>query len=193
MNINDNIAAVQAAISANASRRQARPASDPVFDQLLAAKNASPVPQQPNPIQRRMGAANTGPTNYSNGNYRGAMDQGAADLNHVDPVLRSAVAKMIKDSGGVIGTNSGYRDSVRQTGLYNAALSKYGNARNAGAWVAPPGQSPHNKGEAIDLNLSNAAAIAYAHANAAKYGLVFPLANENWHVERKGWRQQNGT
>ena len=189
MNLNDTIAAVQAAIAAGAGQRRARPANDPIFDQLLAQKNSpTALPTQPNPIQRRMGAANAGPTTYSNGNYRGAMNQGNPDTQHVDPTLMAAVNRMIKDSGN-IGINSGYRDNVRQTSLYNDALAKYGNAHDAGAWVAPPGHSPHNKGEAIDLNLKNAAAIAYAHANAAKYGLVFPLANENWHIERKGWRQ----
>ena len=189
MNLNDNIAAVQAAISANASRRQARPAGDPIFDQLLAARNApTALTQQPNPIQRRMGAANTGPANYSN-NYSGPMNQGNPDTDHVDPILRAAVQRMIKDSGNTIGINSGYRDNVRQASLYKDALAKYGNAHDAGAWVAPPGSSPHNKGEAVDLNLPNAAAIAFAHANADKYGLVFPLANENWHIERKGWRK----
>ena len=189
MNINDNIAAVQAAIAANAGQRRARPTSDPIFDQLISMKNtpaavAAPVP---NPIQRRMGAAQTGPVTYGNG-YSGPM-QGSIDTGHVDRVLMSAVQRMIKDSGNTIGINSGYRDTAKQAGLYSAALAKYGNAHDAGAWVAPPGQSPHNKGEAVDLNLPNAAAIAFAHANAAKYGLVFPLANENWHIERKGWRK----
>lgn len=193
MNINDNIAAVQAAITANASQRRARPTSDPIFDQLLAQRNtpapavAGP-PTQPNPIQRRMGATNAGPAVYAN-NYSGPMDQGNPDTAHIDPVLRDAVMRMIKDSGNTIGINSGYRDNVRQASLYKDALAKYGNAHDAGAWVAPPGSSPHNKGEAVDLNLPNAAAIAYAHANAAKYGLVFPLANENWHIERQGWRK----
>jgi len=49
--------------------------------------------------------------------------------------------------------------------------------------VAPPGNSQHNRGNAADLGYSSDAARQWAHANAGKFGLSFPLANEDWHIE----------
>jgi hypothetical protein len=83
---------------------------------------------------------------------------------------------------------SGYRSPEHQARLYHAALQKYGNEREARRWVAPPGKSQHNHGHAADLKYLNPAAMQWAHQNAAKFGLSFPLANENWHVELAGVR-----
>ena len=49
--------------------------------------------------------------------------------------------------------------------------------------MAPPGKSQHNHGNAADLKYLSPEAKAWVHANAARYGLAFPLANEDWHVE----------
>jgi hypothetical protein len=103
-----------------------------------------------------------------------------------DPGFQSALERMIKDSGGRLSVKSGYRTPERQAQLYAEAVKKYG--KNARKWVAPPGKSNHNKGLAADLGFSNSEAISWAHQNAAKYGLKFPLANENWHVEPAGIR-----
>lgn len=94
---------------------------------------------------------------------------------------------------------SGYRSPERQAQLYAAALQKYGSPEAARKWVAPPGKSEHNKGFAADLAFDGAgttaklspagqAAMQWAHANASKFGLVFPLGNEPWHVEAAGAR-----
>lgn len=142
-----------------------------------SADPASPVaPQAP-------GIAATG-SGY------GGPQSGNVDTQHVDPRLRTAVEKLIAASHGQIGINSGYRDNARQAQLYAAALKKYGSPEAARKWVAPPGHSRHNEGEAIDLALRNAAAVAFAHQHAAEYGLTFPLSNENWHVELNGPRRQ---
>lgn len=55
-------------------------------------------------------------------------------------------------------------------------------------WVAPPGSSNHQKGVAADLQYLDPSAVAWAHANAPKYGLNFPLGNEDWHIEPAGQR-----
>lgn len=62
--------------------------------------------------------------------------------------------------------------------------------RSIGAtkWVAPPGRSNHQKGVAMDLGYLDPAATQWAHANAPKYGLNFPLSNEDWHIEPAGIR-----
>jgi hypothetical protein len=83
---------------------------------------------------------------------------------------------------------SGFRSPERQTQLWNQALQKYGSPEAARKWVAPPGRSQHNHGNAADLKYMNDAARAWVHANAGNYGLSFPLSNENWHIELAGAR-----
>lgn len=87
--------------------------------------------------------------------------------------------------------SSGYRSVERQTQLFEAALTKYGSPAAARRWVAPPGHSMHNHGFAADLKYLSPAARHWAHANAERFGLVFPLSNENWHVELAGARDGN--
>jgi hypothetical protein len=55
--------------------------------------------------------------------------------------------------------------------------------------VAPPGHSNHNHGLAADLGFGSDAARKWVHDNAAKYGLGFPLSNEDWHIEPISARQ----
>ena len=84
--------------------------------------------------------------------------------------------------------NSGFRSVARQAELFDVALKKYGSVEAARKWVAPPGNSQHNKGMAADLGYTNVSAREWVHANAGKYGLAFPLSNENWHIELAGAR-----
>lgn len=95
---------------------------------------------------------------------------------------------------------SGFRSVERQQELWAAAVAKYGSEDAARKWVAPPGRSYHNKGTAADLNYAGGgmsgsspaanAARQWAHQNAARFGLTFPLGNEAWHVEPQGQRGQ---
>ena len=78
---------------------------------------------------------------------------------------------------------SGYRSPERQAELWEAALERYGSEAEARRWVAPPGRSQHNMGNAADLRYLDPAAMDWAHQNAAQFGLAFPLSNENWHIE----------
>jgi len=91
---------------------------------------------------------------------------------------------------------SGYRSTSHQAELYNAALAKYGSPEAARKWVAPPGSSNHNHGEAIDFGgggaLKNTPAGKWLHDNAEQYGLYFPMKNEPWHIEMIGGRRQGG-
>lgn len=98
---------------------------------------------------------------------------------------------------------SGYRSPERQQQLWDAALKKYGSADAARKWVAPPGNSQHNHGNAADLSFDGAgttaklssagqAAMQWVHANAGQFGLTFPLGNEPWHVEVAGARGKGG-
>jgi hypothetical protein len=78
---------------------------------------------------------------------------------------------------------SGYRSPEVQERLWNEALAKYGDPEIADNWVARPGKSNHNHGSAVDLKFLDPAAQEWAHANAAQYGLQFPMSHEPWHVE----------
>lgn len=104
----------------------------------------------------------------------------------VSRLLQSAPPE-IKDKLGIF---SGARSVERQQELWDAALKKYGSAAEARKWVAPPGRSEHNHGNAADLayngkSLAEAPkeVVDWLHQNAGAYGLKFPLANENWHIE----------
>lgn len=85
---------------------------------------------------------------------------------------------------------SGYRSPQRQAELFRAAVAKYGSVAAARKWVAPPGRSQHNHGAAVDVGYAGGglgkappAVKAWLQANAGKYGLKFPLSNEDWHLE----------
>jgi LAS superfamily LD-carboxypeptidase LdcB len=101
---------------------------------------------------------------------------------------------------------SGFRSTEKQAQLYNKRVKEfvnqgYGEAHAkelARKWVAPPGRSMHNHGEAVDLasgdmhKFGKSAAGKWVHANAEKYGLYFPMGHEPWHIEMVGGRRQNG-
>lgn len=82
-----------------------------------------------------------------------------------------------------VGITSGYRSPEVQARLWEEALAKYGSEEEARKWVAPPGKSQHNHGNAADLKYLSDGAQDWVHDNAGNYGLAFPLGNEPWHVE----------
>lgn len=108
---------------------------------------------------------------------------GFGDLN---PDYAFRLQAFINASGGRISVTSGYRSIERQTQLWNQALAKYGDPEIADNWVARPGKSNHNHGIAADLGFANADARRWAHANAARFGLHFPMSWEPWHIEPLG-------
>lgn len=119
------------------------------------------------------------------------------DATHIDGLQDGFAVKLSRMMEGAppeikagLGIYSGSRSNERQAELWKEALAKYGSVDEARRWVAPPGKSQHNHGNAADLafngqSLKNAPAnvVEWVHQNAGKYGLKFPLANENWHVE----------
>lgn len=109
------------------------------------------------------------------------------------------LAAMIQDAPPEIrkglSVGSGYRSPERQQQLWNAALKKYGSVEAARKWVAPPGRSQHNEGEAVDLTFNGQflgkapkEVQDWVHQNARKYGMYFPMGNEPWHIEPIGSR-----
>jgi len=113
-------------------------------------------------------------------------------LTGFNPDFSAALEKMLMSAPPEIRAQlkiaSGYRSPQIQADLYKKAVAQYGSEDAARHWVAPPGKSQHNHGMAADLRYLDPAALDWAHKNAGTYGLAFPLANENWHVELQGAR-----
>lgn len=106
-----------------------------------------------------------------------------------NPAFDAAVQAFLAAApNGGVSIKSGYRTPERQAQLWESALAKYGSPEAARKWVAPPGRSMHNHGYAADLGYADPSVLKWAHENAPKFGLAFPLSNENWHVELAGAR-----
>ncbi|GAK71141.1 hypothetical protein RRU01S_15_00660 [Agrobacterium rubi TR3 = NBRC 13261] len=130
-------------------------------------------------------SAKSDPTRFLEGNLASGKNR-----QHIDGMasafaekLATMLTSMPENLKGDITINSGYRDVQRQQELWLQALKKYGSTEAARKWVAPPGNSQHNKGNAADLGYASDAARKWAHQNAGDFGLSFPLSNENWHIE----------
>ena len=132
-----------------------------------------------------------------------------SDVENLAGPMKDRLAAFIaaaEDAGHDIRVVSGHRDAQRQAVLWQKALAKYGSAEIARRYVAPPGGSTHQSGEAVDLQYQDrgaglggkrTAAVEWAHKNAAKFGLHFPLGHEDWHIEpteaRQGGRRFGGS
>jgi len=102
--------------------------------------------------------------------------------------LQGIFAAAPEDIRGMVQITSGYRSPEVQARLYQEALARYGSEREARRWVAPPGRSRHNHGDAADLKFGNDAAREWFHQNAEAHGLTFPMSWEPWHIEMAGAR-----
>lgn len=107
--------------------------------------------------------------------------------------LATMLASMPDNLKGSVTINSGFRSVERQQELWLQALKKYGSPEAARKWVAPPGNSQHNKGNAADLGYGSDAARQWVHQNAGNYGLSFPMKHENWHIEDASARSKEAT
>lgn len=94
------------------------------------------------------------------------------------PEFAARLRALIAASGGRVRPGSGYRSIQEQADLYRRF--KAGTYKVPA--VAPPGKSNHNFGLAMDLQGD----LAWANANAHRFGLHFPVRGEPWHVEAIG-------
>lgn len=113
-----------------------------------------------------------------------------AGYDGLDPTLASSLQALIAESGGGIYITSGFRTRAQQEALWQKALAKYGDPEIADNWAARPGSSHHESGFAVDLGFRNAQAREWAHQNAARFGLRFPMSHEPWHIELAGQRSR---
>ncbi len=109
----------------------------------------------------------------------GAAARGSAyALGGMNPDFRARLGAMIADanaSGHKLSVMSGFRSQAHQNSLF-------AKSDGSGHWVAR--HSRHTMGLAADLQGD----LAWAHKNADRYGLHFPMPWERWHVEPKGSR-----
>jgi D-alanyl-D-alanine carboxypeptidase len=94
--------------------------------------------------------------------------------------LRQAATRAAKDRVEFF-VISGWRSRKYQEELFRQAVSKYGSEEKAAQWVATPGTSAHESGNAVDIGPFGAAAWLSKHG--AAYGLCQIYGNEPWHYE----------
>jgi D-alanyl-D-alanine carboxypeptidase len=120
-------------------------------------------------------------------------------VDRLNPQFSTGLQKLIESAPpemrDAIRIRSAFRTPQEQANLYTAALQKYGSEQAARKFVAPPGHSRHEGGQAVDLDYGAPkgspeyeARKNWVHQNAANYGLQFPMGHEPWHVEPVGSR-----
>jgi D-alanyl-D-alanine carboxypeptidase/Putative Flp pilus-assembly TadE/G-like len=104
----------------------------------------------------------------------------------LQPQLAVAVRRLVAAANGAVRVVSGFRFPQEQTLLWDRALAKYGNPQRAQRWVAPPGNSMHERGLAVDLG--GDLGLASTLIDELHLPMWRPLANEPWHFELLGSR-----
>lgn len=101
---------------------------------------------------------------------------GGATLEGANPAMVRNLLGMASEykriTGKTIQLNDGKRSNAQQAALYAKFPGK----------AAPPGQSMHEYGLAIDINSADAEALTQMGL-MSKYGFTRPVAGEKWHVE----------
>ncbi|SFK28874.1 hypothetical protein SAMN05444581_105127 [Methylocapsa palsarum] len=98
---------------------------------------------------------------------------GGAGVSNMNPEFRHRLAAMMaagNASGHSLSIKSGWRSQAHQNALF-------ANSNGSGHWVAR--HSNHTRGIAADLGGD----LGWAHQNAGRFGLKFPMPWEKWHVE----------
>ena len=112
------------------------------------------------------------------------IDDDVPAVANLDPKLLGALHQAATNAAGdgvEFYLNSGWRSRKHQEQLFRDAVSKYGSREEAARWVATPGTSAHETGDAVDIAHSDATAWLSKHG--AKYGLCQIYKNEPWHYE----------
>lgn len=148
-------------------------------DQLLVDRAASNLSRFHNDDRDT-----AGPNDLGSGDDAYALGESVLEAS-----FNNMLNKFMAESGGRVSVGSGRRTPERQQQLWDEALAKYGDPEIADNWVARPGTSNHERGTAADLRYADDAAREWAHQNAPRFGLTFPMGHEPWHIEpvkRKG-------
>ncbi len=86
--------------------------------------------------------------------------------------------------------NSGWRSQAYQKRLFDDAVATYGSTEEAARWVARPGISVHEGGDAVDLGPSSA--TSWLARYGSDFGLCQTYLNEPWHYELRPVAQDSG-
>ena len=109
-----------------------------------------------------------------------------AGITHLNPQMLAALRRAADEAnryGIAIDIDSGWRSRAYQQQLFDQAVASYGSQAAAARWVARPGTSIHEAGDAVDV--AGERAEGWLWRNGAFYGLCRMYGNEPWHFE---WR-----
>jgi hypothetical protein len=112
------------------------------------------------------------------------FDDQIPGIANLGPGLLGALRRAASDAARdevVMFVTSGWRSRKYQEQLFRQAVSKYGSNEKAARFVATPGTSAHESGNAVDIGPFDATAWLSEHG--AKYGLCQTYRNEPWHYE----------
>ncbi len=111
------------------------------------------------------------------------FDDAIPAVANLDPDLlaRSAAPRRMQPATGSSSTSTAAGVPGDQERLFHEAVAKYGSKAEAARWVATPGTSAHESGDAVDLGPS--AATAWLAGHGAAYGLCQIYRSEPWHYE----------
>lgn len=91
------------------------------------------------------------------------------------------MASAAQRDGVALTINSGHRDPNYQAKLFRQAVAKYGSVQVARKWVAPPGLSQHQTGQALDISMGESRVHSWLRKNAARFGFTQSYSWEPWH------------
>ncbi len=114
-------------------------------------------------------------------------------LAGLDPDLRHAFASARADAardGVELRVTSGWRSAEHQQRLFDDAVARYGSEDEASRWVARPGTSVHEAGDAIDVGPT--AGALWLEEHGAGFGLCRVYDNELWHFELRPDAEEGG-
>lgn len=106
-------------------------------------------------------------------------------LANLDPSLLGALRDAgieARGEGVTFEITSGWRSREYQGWLLAQAVETYGSEEIARQFVAPPEESAHAKGDAVDIVPVDAQSWLSQHG--AQFGLCQVYANEPWHYQR---------
>lgn len=122
-------------------------------------------------------------------------------FSRMTPAMQQGLFELLQAADSELGSGlqvySGYRSPELQARLFENAVSKYGSEKAARKWVAPPGRSRHNTGQAADLKFDGVRidklpedhpARVWLSQNVSRFGLSQPMSWEPWQVEVAGAR-----
>jgi hypothetical protein len=114
------------------------------------------------------------------------LDSGHPAVDRLDGALLGALrtaAREAASDGVALGVTSGWRSRAYQAQLFREAVSQHGSTAEAARWVAAPGTSAHETGDAVDVGATDA--VAWLARHGARYGLCRVYDNEPWHYEHR--------